>query len=1099
MCLLIILLESHNIPIVCLQEVRWHPIHNPPPPVIAGYRVYYQHHDYADYQSRRGGVATLVRQDILCFERNDLSSGLCVKWMELQLTAGDKLLLGNIYVPPYDADMAMIPTLSDALTRLPAHTLLCGDFNARNLMWDAQTPPHGRSTTAGWHVDALIQRFNLVLLNPLEPTFVTRHSESTIDLVLSTALTAAKAECVVTQFMPFSQHRPLQIDLQAQAVEYVAEPSKPKWCLREAVPELFKVATEFEFKALIECLPRMDLDDQVKAIQEGFTRSGESSMSKTRGCIREQTPYMTKELRRLRKSRDKALHFHICNPGNAEQKRRYECAFRAYEQALHEAIPSADLLFLRSISEGTNLEIWNALTVYTGKRAPPLFPALDGGRATSNAAKAESLRRFFASVCAPHDPNDHRFDASFYNTVLVYLEDHATDFSDTSVNELYNCPLTENELAMTLNNIKNSSAGHDDIPPWFYKNAGVSARKCLLLLYNASFAAGRLPEVFKKADLVAIPKPGRDHTEEKNYRPISLILVMSRIFENVMHRRVYHWAESSGHIPRTQFAFRHNHSSVHPLICLTQSIQHGFNTGKQTCVCHLDLKKAFDTVSPEILKFKLHKLGLRGRMLSWLSDFVSARKYRVVRPSTTEYSEFGIGVPQGSGLSPLLFILFIADCSHRLKCSHVEFADDITLWYSSSDPHVLQAMLTADLAIVEQWAREMRMLFGDKNKYCIFYPRGAAPFDLELIGGLTFFSHKLQKCDSLLLLGLHLDCNLSFKLHTDYLVASTKRRGNMLRCLMGTRLVNNAAGLLVLYKGWIRSKIEYASEVYSCFARVHAQRLEQAQAHCLRIITGARECTPHSILQNETSVSSLTYRRAQNILRMYAKILALPRDHILRDLLRGWVTSDMGFEGYSLTPQSFFGSAWHAHQRVFGSCPPTELAPIYANPVPLAPYHPLHMPAREVDLHGSFRRHLRANIRVLQMNSLRSCAAASRYNAMHPPRRRHWMACLPSGGAKLKVIVRLRSGYANIGRQLPWAPETRCPSCGDRDSIEHFLLRCTGLLTRRSELADTVHRITQEPLSVQLLLGFDDALPSQQLRKITTATADFVLNARRWP
>ena len=217
-----------------------------------------------------------------------------------------------------------------------------------------------------------------------------------------------------------------------------------------------------------------------------------------------------------------------------------------------------------------------------------------------------------------------------------------------------------------------------------------------MFFVNASLAAGRLPDACKAGDIVPIPKPGRDHTLEKNYRPTSLLLIISRLMESMIHRRLYYWAELSAHIPSTQAAYRAYSNSVHPLIRLTQDIRSGFNTDKQTFAVRLDLKKAFDSVNGDYLCFVIHRMGLRGRMLAWVRSFLSGRHYRVIRPSTTEYVDFGIGVPQGSGLSPLLFILFISECSHLLHCSHAEYADDITLWYSHSRVHTIQAMLNVE-------------------------------------------------------------------------------------------------------------------------------------------------------------------------------------------------------------------------------------------------------------------------------------------------------------------------------------------------------------------------------------------------------------------
>jgi len=321
----------------------------------------------------------------------------------------------------------------------------------------------------------------------------------------------------------------------------------------------------------------------------------------------------------------------------------------------------------------------------------------------------------------------------------------------------------------------------------------------------------------------------------------------------------------------------------------------------------------------------------------------------------------------------------------------------------------------------------------------------------------------------------------------------------MLRCVRAAKLSKNSEALIVLYKGWIRPKIEYASEIYGTFATYLANSLEKLQALSLRIILGASKSTPHVILQSEASVSSLASRRRQQCLLTFTKVLALPPSHVLRSALQSWRRRDIGFEGPMLRAQTFFGLALHAHFDLFGCVPPTEVRAAFSNPVSLPPWSVLYFPRRNVDLHMQFRRDLRFRTRQSQMRTLRNSAAASWYTSLHPPARRNWLKCLPAGGVFLRVIVRLRTGYTTIGGMLPYLPEQRCKSCGAVDSVEHFLCTCIGLYAERARLYDTVSGLTDLPPTVPLLLGFNSSLSSGTLRGITTATARFVVAAGRWP
>ena len=251
--------------------------------------------------------------------------------------------------------------------------------------------------------------------------------------------------------------------------------------------------------------------------------------------------------------------------------------------------------------------------------------------------------------------------------------------------------------------------------------------------------------------------------------------------------------------------------------------------------------------------------------------------------------------------------------------------------------------------------------------------------------------------------------------------------------------------------------------------------------------------------KNEASVSSLASRRRQQCLLTFTKIMSLPHSHVLQHTLRHWWRRDIGFEGVMVRPKTFFGLALHAHNDIFGCLPPKELPRDYANPESLPPWNALYTPPRKIDLHMQFRRCLRERTRNLQLQEMRNTNSASWCNSMHPPTRRVWLRCLPRGGVFLRVIVRLHSGYTTVGAMLPYMPEVRCPSCGAEDSVEHLLCSCVAFVARRSELYDEVKRLTAEPVTMPLLLGFSLSLDSDVLRKVTCATARFVVDCRRWP
>lgn len=206
----------------------------------------------------------------------------------------------------------------------------------------------------------------------------------------------------------------------------------------------------------------------------------------------------------------------------------------------------------------------------------------------------------FASESAPIDMNSKYLCPVFSKEVADYLQTHRLDFCQLDSDEPYNQEFSMRELQRVLEDIKVTTApGADNLPPWFYANCGEAARWCILDTHNDSFRTGVLPEPHKEAYLVSIPKQKRDRTLAKSYRPVSLTLANARVSETMIHKRLYHWAESHGHIPATQAAFRHHHSTLHPILRLTQAVHEGFAKSRRTLCVELDLSRAFDKVCPQ--------------------------------------------------------------------------------------------------------------------------------------------------------------------------------------------------------------------------------------------------------------------------------------------------------------------------------------------------------------------------------------------------------------------------------------------------------------------------------------------------------------------
>ena len=1098
----ILVMETLECQIAAVQEVRWHPRINAPP-FVPGYRVIYQHHEYDTFSRRRGGVAFIVRDTLLVTPKPELTA-LCPSvvsvWISLRLRGEGELLIGNVYTPPRTAP-SEIPLLSRVFSRLPRRTLVCGDFNA-SAWWDPSTPSSGLRASAGVELAKILSDHSLVLLNHygvptnVRPETAKRpRSETCIDLAFATPELAPMATWTVQSEFPLSEHRPIVLAIQVEPLPYTPTVQRPHWKFKTADKRVFQAATETHFSPLAGMIETLPLEQQLHELQTAFERSARESMKFCAGGVRQHDsrPWYTPKLAKLKKSRNKALHFHRDDPTNESKKKRFEKLQERFVDELKACLSQVQCLWVSFACSLKGSSVWKRLEIFDGKKADTQFRIM--GLARSHKRQADILIEFFSGVSA-NSPSD-MWDQSFSTMVSDYLQKHKSDFHDLSEESSYNCDITEAEVNRVLDGLRDSSPGADLLPPWFFRNAGQAARQCVFLHCKQSFAQGRLPKQAKNADLVPLQKPGKNHSKPEGHRPISLLLVSTRICEAILNRRLYHWAESNFHIPQSQFGFRHFSSAVHPLVLITQQVRGGFHQGQQTVLVRLDIEKAYDKVSSEGLLYELHQLGLRGRMLSFVSDFLSERRYRVIRPAVTEYRDFEIGLPQGSSMSPLLFTLFIARLSGLLYCTDIEFADDITLIYTTNDAQLALDMLNHDLAVIEDWARKLKVSFGDKTHYFVFRRSNSTPLDLESRGGLRFFNQRVKPSETCVLLGMHLDRSLTFSEHIDKVEASAMRRVNRIRSLRNGKLVNNVRALLTLYKGWVRPLLEYGCEVYAPIAPYLTRRLERVQSACLRTILGARKNTPAAIVNNECSVSSLASRRDQAVLRMYFKILAFREAHPLRKALKTWLMQDRMFEAMNSSPMSFFGAAYEAHLRVLKFPAPAQVLGL-VNPAPLPPWNRFHMPHKQIDVQAPFRRKIRASVREAQMSHLRSLRSATQYAHWHPTSRHEWLACLPTERAHLRIVTRLRSGYADIGPCGHYGDGMPCPACGGTDDVPHILRDCPAFAIELARLYTAAAEVVGHPVTMEELMGFSSAIKASKLRDVTTLTAKFIIAIRRF-
>ena len=284
-------------------------------------------------------------------------------------------------------------------------------------------------------------------------------------------------------------------------------------------------------------------------------------------------------------------------------------------------------------------------------------------------------------------------------------------------------PTTRYEIIDIVSTLKNKkSAGHDEINNFILKGVISSIADPLEYIFNESLLTGQVPEQMKIAKVIPLFKKG-DHLDTSNYRPISLLSTLSKILERIIYKRTMNFLKTHNVLTNSQFGFRKNHSTIHALLNFVDKVAHAIDDYSHMIGIFLDFSKAFDTINHKILLYKLSHYGIRGKALEWFRNYLSNRKqYVSLNQNNSSMEEIENGVPQGSLLGPLLFIVYINDFSRSSDIlSFILFADDSNVFFSHKNPDCLIQTVNSELKKVTQWIRANKLSLNiQKTKYMLF-------------------------------------------------------------------------------------------------------------------------------------------------------------------------------------------------------------------------------------------------------------------------------------------------------------------------------------------------------------------------------------------
>ena len=462
-----------------------------------------------------------------------------------------------------------------------------------------------------------------------------------------------------------------------------------------------------------------------------------------------------------------------------------------------------------------------------------------------NKKKSNGYPRFFKineQMCENKDVIAHSFNQYFANIghnlaalIPPSTIDPVSYISQTIDETLYLNPVTEDELKKLICNIKKSGSGWDNIGGNVIKQTHVSFITPLTHVFNLSISQGIFPSELKVAKVIPLYKTG-DNTLFVNYRPISILSIFSKYLEKLMFTRLIQFIEKHKIFHSMQFGFRKEHSTGLALTILVDRITEALDNGNYACGIFLDFSKAFDTVDHSILFQKLSCYGIRGLAHDWLVSYLTDRKQFVSFDGTSSnLTELQCGVPQGSVLGPLLFLLYINDIANVSKLFYmILFADDTSALLSGRNISVLENMINDELINVVKWLDCNKLSLNvSKSHFIMFTTKKHLNQDVNIV----LNNQRLTKLESTKFLGVYVDCKLNWKNHIQYLKGKIARGIGILKLC---RKYFTKSTLVTLYYSFIYPHLFYNLEVWGAACCTHLSCLEKLQKRCIRIITSSR-------------------------------------------------------------------------------------------------------------------------------------------------------------------------------------------------------------------------------------------------------------------
>ena len=800
-----IILNSYEI--ICLTETNLNTEINSQELFINNNYIVYRNDRNLELSSKRsgGGVLCAVKTEFESFRRYDLNSTIEALWIQCKVEK-DIFLVCTVYFPPKSKfiDFEYFSKYLDNIINtldLNTHVIIVGDFNLPTIEWEVENNISIPNQWSGAQAEEILL---VTAANDFsQVNIIKNYYGKILDLVFSNKENISVEKCDdpvvledkyhpslvilitgIKQYKSFKEKYTSAYNYKKADYDKLNELLKhTPWSLLDQIDnvnEMIDIFYDLLHAAINDCVPIKKISKKRKNYPTWFSNNLINVLERK---LRAHKTY------KRFPSRRNYANFSVLR---SLTKSLYKQDHRKYIELVENNIQDNPKLF------------WSYIHNKNKNHGIPTLMSYEQVSSSNQKEICDLFASFFKSVYSVKSPRQMRVSENVYY--------HNNSLGQITINS--------SDTMKLMNSLDpNKAFGHDRIPPILIKKCSESLADPLTKIYNKSITTGTFPKVWKKSIISPIFKSG-DRSLIINYRPISLLCIFGKVFESLVYSKIF--PSIQPYISDAQHGFFPNRSTTSNLICFFNNITKAIEDHAQFDVLYTDFRKAFDTVDQNILLKKMEDLGFYGPLLSWCESYLTDREQQVVLNGNESYTfNATSGVPQGSHLGPLFFLIFINDLPFEYRYSlSLFFADDQKMGKIVSSEHD-SILFQKDIEVLYEWCEKNNLRLNFDKCFIISFglSRNMLIYDYKLSG------KSIKRVTQVNDLGIIFDSNLSFKNHIISIARKASRNLGFLKRSCSVFTSENA--LKTVYFHMVRSTMEYNSIIWNFLG--HPTILEKIQ------------------------------------------------------------------------------------------------------------------------------------------------------------------------------------------------------------------------------------------------------------------------------